>query len=127
MTTEELQLLLTRDNDGDVTEYKFVELETIMKYIKSNGHIAVVLDVKSQPELKTAAAMVQRLRMTTWVAMKFKNILLRPSDVFKTTQGIGFIPVQVSTSADEIAETELKEDPDVSLNNNLPPSPSVAS
>ena len=127
MTTEELQLLLTRDNDGDVTEYKFVELETIMKYIKLNGHIAVVLDLKSQPELKTAAAMVQRLRMTTWVAMKFKDTLLRPSDVFKTTQGIGFIPVQVSTSADEIAETELKEDPDVSLNNNLPPSPSVAS
>ena len=127
MTTEELQLLLTRDNDGVVTEYKFVELETIMKYIKLNGHIAVVLDLKSQPELKTAAAMVQRLHMTTWVAMKFKDTLLRPSDVFKTTQGIGFIPVQVSTSADEIAETELKEDPDVSLNNNLPPSPSVAS
>lgn len=127
MTTEELQLLLTRDNDGDVTEYKFVELETIMKYIKLNGHIAVVLDLKLQPELKTAAAMVQRLRMTTWVAMKFKDTLLRPSDVFKTTQGIGFIPVQVSAGVDMIAETELKEIPEVSLNNNLPPNPSASS
>jgi hypothetical protein len=127
MTTEELQDLWTRDNDGIVTDWLFVGLETIMKFIKANGEIAVVLDVKSQPELKTAADMVRRLSMTTWVAMKFEDIMLRPSDIFEITQGIGFIPYQFTRSAEKIVETELKDIPDVSLNNNLPPSVPAAS
>ena len=93
LTNEEIGALYLRYANGDVSKYHPYTLREILDNIKSEGHVATMLDLKTDVDVQDAAALVRTLGMERTVILKFPSSIYDPNQVPAYLNGMLYAPV----------------------------------
>lgn len=103
LTDQQLGQLKLRDNDGRVTGYWAGDLRTLLGVIKTTvPNMTVILDIKTPSAVRTAATLVNDLRIQDRVVLKFGIGLFTPQQLNAVTRGAFFAPTVYMGDLDNI-------------------------